>query len=1126
MHAEAGGASQGAPHAATLQPVQPKLGEPNSAAPAASVAAPNLQNIGLDCWYECKQKSGFCDYCGLGNACCRNGYQAESPKECQGNLKFTTWHHECIVPDRSAAPAAAAAPPPTAAVPPPAAASAGTSPAAPHAATLQPVQPKLGEPNSAAPAAAAATPSLQHIGLDCWYECNQRSGFCDYCGQGNACCRNGKQAESPTECQGNLQFTTWHHECVVPDRSAAAGATPTAPHAATLQPNQLGNPNGASPAASVPPAAAGESHDSAMAAAGAAAQAAATAAGKSGEALIASITEAVSKAAASAGMSADQQKQEAVKAARTYAAAAGLSVADAESAALHALDAAQNKEFQTAGVAMPPAPTISPGVQAAMPTIKPVVQAAGAAAAATPSLQHIGLDCWYECNQRSGFCDYCGQGNACCRNGKQAESPTECQGNLQFTTWHHECVVPDHSKNAYEQIALAAEAAAKSAAASGATAAEQAQQASAALGEYAKKIGVPPEVAAKIAGAGVQAPDASHSPAAHADMTGEVKAATAAVEAAASSNGTPQQQLAQVAEAAAKKAAESGQGFQQQAEAAAIAAGTVAAKIGVPAADAVHMAAEGAASAALAAGESHDSAMVAAGAAAQAAATAAGKSGEALIASITEAVSKAAASAGMSADQQKQEAVKAARTYAAAAGLSVADAESAALHALDAAQNKEFQTAGVTMPPAPTIIPGVQAADAVHMAAERAASAALAAGESHDSAMVAAGAAAQAAATAAGKSGEALIASITEAVSKAAASAGMSADQQKQEAVKAARTYAAAAGLSVADAESAALHALDAAQNKEFQTAGVAMPPAPTISPGVQAAMPTIKPVVQAAGAAAAATPSLQHIGLDCWYECNQRSGFCDYCGQGNACCRNGKQAESPTECQGNLQFTTWHHECVVPDRSAAQAAAAAAPPPAAAMPTALPVNSKVGAATSIVPATGKNETLPTPEKLALQAAMKAAATSPEAAQSAAENAALNAGSSPEQAAEIARAAAYAATGGAVVAHASASIAPLEEKTGSQGKSSTGNTGKSGNEPRPAEVDAAEAGAEAARGAAAEGKTPAEQAKAAAEAAGKAAMNGGMSLVGAEEAARSAAVPLRQKQHKITQRLRKGRKMS
>lgn len=68
---------------------------------AATVASQSLVNIGKDCWWECGEKSGMCPFCGNGNACCRKDESDSAPRECQGSLSFTTWHHECVVPIHS-----------------------------------------------------------------------------------------------------------------------------------------------------------------------------------------------------------------------------------------------------------------------------------------------------------------------------------------------------------------------------------------------------------------------------------------------------------------------------------------------------------------------------------------------------------------------------------------------------------------------------------------------------------------------------------------------------------------------------------------------------------------------------------------------------------------------------------------------------------------------------------------------------------------------------------------------------------------------------------------------------------------------------------------------------------------
>ena len=152
-----------------------------------------VANVGKDCWWECEQKSGFCNFCGAGNACCREG--EKGPAECQGEIRFQTWHHECIAPVQGLVKAGSAQPP------------------------------------------ATSAQSLVNIGKDCWWECGKKSGTCPFCGTGNACCRRGYDEDTPNECKGALAFTTWHHECVVPINSkstelmqkiAAAGAAAAA----------------------------------------------------------------------------------------------------------------------------------------------------------------------------------------------------------------------------------------------------------------------------------------------------------------------------------------------------------------------------------------------------------------------------------------------------------------------------------------------------------------------------------------------------------------------------------------------------------------------------------------------------------------------------------------------------------------------------------------------------------------------------------------------------------------------------------------------------------------------------------------------------------------------------------
>jgi len=55
-----------------------------------------------------------------------------------------------------------------------------------------------------------------HIGETCWNECSRLSGFCDWCGSGNACCRQIWSGDQPAECDRAVHsgLLARHHECV------------------------------------------------------------------------------------------------------------------------------------------------------------------------------------------------------------------------------------------------------------------------------------------------------------------------------------------------------------------------------------------------------------------------------------------------------------------------------------------------------------------------------------------------------------------------------------------------------------------------------------------------------------------------------------------------------------------------------------------------------------------------------------------------------------------------------------------------------------------------------------------------------------------------------------------------
>lgn len=114
---------------------------------------------GYDCWQSCLG-AGICsDFCGEGNACCRKG-ASNDPPECAKITDFWTNHHECVKP--------------------------------------------------------VVQVEVNHFAQDCWERC-QIGGDCKWCGSGSsACCRKNSTLDPP-ECQGVVDWPTdRHHTCVRP----------------------------------------------------------------------------------------------------------------------------------------------------------------------------------------------------------------------------------------------------------------------------------------------------------------------------------------------------------------------------------------------------------------------------------------------------------------------------------------------------------------------------------------------------------------------------------------------------------------------------------------------------------------------------------------------------------------------------------------------------------------------------------------------------------------------------------------------------------------------------------------------------------------------------------------------
>jgi len=56
-------------------------------------------NLGALCWDGCAG-SGYCDFCGAGNLCCRKDWQAD-PDECYNTTALNQREHECVAPAQS-----------------------------------------------------------------------------------------------------------------------------------------------------------------------------------------------------------------------------------------------------------------------------------------------------------------------------------------------------------------------------------------------------------------------------------------------------------------------------------------------------------------------------------------------------------------------------------------------------------------------------------------------------------------------------------------------------------------------------------------------------------------------------------------------------------------------------------------------------------------------------------------------------------------------------------------------------------------------------------------------------------------------------------------------------------------
>jgi len=149
-----------------------------------------LLGTGEDCWYRCGEKGGNCpEACGVGKACCKTGFPSDPPV-CAGAVMSSRFsrHHECVTPATSTTTVAAS----------------GIAGGAAAAAAK----------GSSGAEGVTNKPALLESGMDCWYACGKKGGICpEACGEGKSCCKQGF-ADDPVECRGLPTPSSSHHICV------------------------------------------------------------------------------------------------------------------------------------------------------------------------------------------------------------------------------------------------------------------------------------------------------------------------------------------------------------------------------------------------------------------------------------------------------------------------------------------------------------------------------------------------------------------------------------------------------------------------------------------------------------------------------------------------------------------------------------------------------------------------------------------------------------------------------------------------------------------------------------------------------------------------------------------------
>jgi len=138
-------------------------------------------------------KSGYCDWCGKGNACCRYGSHDDVP-ECKGVMFPALTYHTCVQPKGGQLVLGSAGPELMGDI-------------------------EVGDMDLPALKVSedALTMQVDLSRENCLEGCNNAAGMCQYyCGAGKACCKKDSDSDPEVCKHANVYgFVSDHHECVM-----------------------------------------------------------------------------------------------------------------------------------------------------------------------------------------------------------------------------------------------------------------------------------------------------------------------------------------------------------------------------------------------------------------------------------------------------------------------------------------------------------------------------------------------------------------------------------------------------------------------------------------------------------------------------------------------------------------------------------------------------------------------------------------------------------------------------------------------------------------------------------------------------------------------------------------------